>query len=158
MSGLEELLNHFERLDTQLQAGAGDGDYLKRVKELLITRRELKLYLASHPGSNRDLPIREKLDRVRNNHGYLIDAVYANYTAMVRCPRCNRHDIALVKYRPAALPPADFAQRHNTRLKIARTPGTPAGKFTCNDCRASFDAELSPPDDRLCEILFEYYG
>ncbi len=159
MSVLEELLNHFERLDNRLRAGARDGDYLKLVKEVLITRREVKQYIACHPGSSHDQPYREKLDRIRNNYGYRIDAVYEDYATMVRCPHCHRHNVALVKYRPAALPPAEFVQRHSTRLKITPTPETTmAGKFSCNDCCSRFDAQLPPPDVRLCEILFEYYG
>lgn len=159
MAALEELLDHFERLDSRLQAGARDGNYLKLVKEVLVTRREVKQYIASHPDSRRDQPYREKLDRIRNNCGYRIDAVYADYTAMVRCPNCRRQNVALVKYRSAALPPAEFAQRYMARLKITPTPGPPtAGKFACNDCCSRFDAELPPSDVRLCEILFEYYG
>ncbi len=159
MPALEELLYHFERLDNQLQAGARKGNYLKLVKEILITKREVKRHIASHPDSSSDLPFRDKLDRIRNNHGYRIDTIYADYAAMIRCPHCQRQNIALVKYRPAALPPADFFQRHNVRLKISLTPETPAaGKFACNDCCARFNAELPPPDIRLCEILFEYYS
>ncbi len=159
MPALKELLDHFERLDDKLLAGVRDRDFLKLVKEVLMTRREVKQYIASHPDSSRDQPYREKLDRIRNNCGYRIDTVYADYTAMVRCPSCRRQNVALVKYRPAALPPMDFAQRHTTRLKIIPTPQPPAaGKFACNDCRSRFDTELPRPDARLCEILFEYYG
>ncbi len=159
MPVLEKLLNHFEWLDNQLQAGARDGNYLKLVKEVLITKREVKQYIACHPISNSDQPNRTKLDRVRNNYGYRIDAIYADFAALVSCPRCRRHNIALVKYRPAGLPPAEFVQRHSTHLKIIPTPSLPAaGKFACNDCCSRFDAELPPSDVRLCEILFEYYG
>ena len=66
MSSLESLLLHLERLDEHLPTREIylHQDHLKAVKEVLLTKREIKRWLSSSPHAAADPFLRGKLDRI----------------------------------------------------------------------------------------------
>ncbi|HLO25149.1 MAG TPA: hypothetical protein VK187_03485, partial [Geobacteraceae bacterium] len=74
MGSLESLLLHLERLDQQLPTREIylHQDHLKVVKEILLTKREIKRRLSDSPHSAVDPAFSGRLNRITTGRGYNI--------------------------------------------------------------------------------------
>jgi hypothetical protein len=160
MGSLEALLLHLERLDEQLPTREIylHQDHLKVVKEVLLTKREIKRRLSKSPHAAADPALRGRLDRIHIDRGYNIDRVNELYRGALVCPYCCATDVAVITHGATKPQELDYAQHRNPRVRLVQGSCPPAaGKFSCNGCFSSFEPPLPPHVVKLCEMLFKYY-
>lgn len=160
MQRIESLITHLEKLDEQLASSpafpeVGDG---KLVKEVLVTRLELRRYFQHHSHVVEGTPLAGRLARLRNGSVYNIDRLYERYAGSISCPACRMTDVALIKKIPVGND-VSYDLHNNPRLRLMiHDPAPASGNFVCNSCLTRFTPPLSSHHVRLCEMLFAYYN
>ena len=160
MGSLESLLIHLERLDEQLPTREIylHQDHLKVVKEVLLTKREIKRQLSKTPVNGADAALSTRLDNINSRCGFNIDRINELYRSAVVCPNCGATDVAVVKFGPHMQQEIGYDQHRNRRVKMAKGTIAPTGgTFSCNVCFSNFKPHLPPHVVKLCELLFKYY-
>jgi hypothetical protein len=159
MDTIDSLFSHLEHLDSQLAAiGAHpDKDHHKLIKEVLLTRYQIRQHLQWDRHSLHGTAAKGNLERI-NAQTYNIDTINSRFLHSIVCPRCENSDVAVIKPMPPQQDTIAYDKRHNRRLKLVLHESTPSvGRFSCNSCLTRFNPALPPHIVKLCEMLFTYY-